>query len=559
MPGNHQAQNTSIMPKQQHQLLHRRNNCFYANHVDLCKKRNVQPLLNGKEKRILDFFTDRVKLDDWPSIIKSLMTDESLHYISIRSRKTYPLVLEKLDTEKKCRTNKTEPPITFKFIFSALIESISNSLMINTSVTTLFLEGLPLVGKYMQTLSKGIAQNTSLKSISFARTNMADEGCATFCATIKHLPNVESINLSHCQLTSKGAECVSGLLQYQKILRYSEGWKKSLRYQEVDPSSIPGLRHVALSHNCEIGDEGLAALVTVLADDVWITGVEMKNCGLSDVSADAIIECINLNKTIVVFDIRDNEQISDEMANCVRRKLGIFDTVPVKVSAKSEAAAAKERVLFLEQQLEMEAYNRRQVEVLNEQLHKQLMEFHKDICKREEYPIPKGYCLVVKETLDELLQELEHYRQLTTADLPENSGILEQTPIPIKISTARRAKSEQLPVDSNLRPNMSKYSKSECSKVGAKERNPMSRRVYVEKGMGDYAQPQLHTAEVSSSKKPPPPPIWNDKPIRRPEYDSVVSFFGCNNTNVRKDEMESDNSQSSDEDADDIDDGHFYS
>lgn len=553
MPGNHQSLSTSSPPKH-----HRRNIGFYANYQDMCKKRNVQPLFDIKEKCILDFFTDRVKLDDWPSIIKALTSDESLHYIAIRSRKTYPHVLEKLDTDKKCRANKTEPPIIFKFIFSALIESISNSLTINSSVTTLFLEGLPLIGMYMQSLTKGIAQNTSLKSISFARTNMADEGCATFCATIKHLPHVESINLSHCQLTSKGAEYVSGLLQYQKIVRYSEGWKKSLRYQEVDPSSIPGLRHVALSHNCEIGDEGLSALVAVLADDVWITGIEMKNCGLSDVSAGAIIDCINLNKTIVVFDIRDNEQLSEQMANCVRRKLGIFDTVAVKVTAKAEAAAAKERVLFLEQQLEMEAYNRRQVEVLNEQLHKQLMEFHKDICMREEYPVPQGYCLVVKETLDELLEELEHYRQSATVATPENSGILEQNSSPIKISTARRAKSEQLPIDSNHRPSMSKYSKSECSKVGARERNPTSRRVYVEKGMGDYAQPQKHIAEPNCSKKPPPPPVWNDKPIRRQEYESVVSFFGCNNTNVLQDEMESDNSRSSDEDAD-IDDGQFYS
>lgn len=58
----------------------------------------------------------------------------------------------------------------------------------------------------------------------------------------------------------------------QKISRYTEGWQKSLRYRDVDPDTIPGLRNIALSGNTLIGDDGLKCIVEVLKEDVWIKG-----------------------------------------------------------------------------------------------------------------------------------------------------------------------------------------------------------------------------------------------------------------------------------------------
>lgn len=59
-------------------------------------------------------------------------------------------------------------------------------------------------------------QNTSLRTISLARSNVSDEGCAMVCATIKHLPNVEQINFSGCYLSVKGADSVANLLKVER-------------------------------------------------------------------------------------------------------------------------------------------------------------------------------------------------------------------------------------------------------------------------------------------------------------------------------------------------------
>lgn len=62
---------------------------FFARFYELCKKRNVQPPPEIKEKlkSVLDFWVDRIKLDDWPTIMKSLNTDEGLMCIAIKARK----------------------------------------------------------------------------------------------------------------------------------------------------------------------------------------------------------------------------------------------------------------------------------------------------------------------------------------------------------------------------------------------------------------------------------------------------------------------------------------
>lgn len=119
---------------------------------------------------------------------------------------------------------------------------------------------------------QALSSNESLKEISFQRSNIGDKGCEAICNTIKYLENVEKLNLCECELTTKGAEFVAEMIKIQKISHYTEGWQKSLRYRNVDPDTIPGLRSLTLARNPQIGDEGIKPIVEVLKEDVWIKG-----------------------------------------------------------------------------------------------------------------------------------------------------------------------------------------------------------------------------------------------------------------------------------------------
>lgn len=65
---------------------------FHRKYLESCKKRNAIPVAEIKEKskNVLDFVADRIKLDDWPSIMKALIADDgALRCLAIRLRKSY--------------------------------------------------------------------------------------------------------------------------------------------------------------------------------------------------------------------------------------------------------------------------------------------------------------------------------------------------------------------------------------------------------------------------------------------------------------------------------------
>lgn len=178
--------------------------------------------------------------------------------------------------------------------------------------------------------------------LSFARSNIMDDGCVIICSTIKHLSHIEKINFSYCDLTDISAIHIGDLIKFQTINRYSEEWMKSLRYQDSNRSATPGLKGLVLNGNTEIGDKGLQRIVSQLKDDEWIKGtlnctknfllsfltfvlkaIEVQNCGITDAGGRSIIDCLNRNKTVAVFDVNCNHKMSKKVFNTIQRMLGI--------------------------------------------------------------------------------------------------------------------------------------------------------------------------------------------------------------------------------------------
>lgn len=64
---------------------------FHRNYYKLCKRKNVQPIQELKEKirNTLDFHPDRIKINDWLIILESLSVCQNLTSVSIKSRKNY--------------------------------------------------------------------------------------------------------------------------------------------------------------------------------------------------------------------------------------------------------------------------------------------------------------------------------------------------------------------------------------------------------------------------------------------------------------------------------------
>lgn len=112
-----------------------------------------------------------------------------------------------------------------------------------------------------------------------------------------------------------------------------------MRYRDVDADKIPGLKFVCLNQNPDIGDGGLNGLLAVLKEDEWIKSLEMQHCGLTDAGGRAIVECLDYNKTLMVFDVRNNAAITNATMNLIRKQFGMEPEVQEARSSGSKMSA----------------------------------------------------------------------------------------------------------------------------------------------------------------------------------------------------------------------------
>nr|XP_040236664.2 protein Cep78 homolog [Anopheles coluzzii] len=360
---------------------------FHHRYLALCRSKNFHPLpeivkTKKKNQSFLDVYGDRFKCYDWQLITDALREDNSLNNVALRLRKTYTEGTDGLVPHSVHEGNGAEKtPLIDKRTFKQLVETLATFLRTNKVVEHFTIEGFPLAGVRLCTLITGLSQNTSLTELNLARCSIGDDGCKALCAEIKFLPNLQLLNLTACQLTVKGCQAVADVIKFQKMQRYATSWEQSLRYGDIKEDKLMGLRYLYLSHNPAIGDYGLLELTDVLKDDAWVRQIHVCNCGLTDVAAQFLTECLNMNASIEKFDIRDNIKISNEACHEILVKLGAnvdddgSDTASASKKSPKTLASLREHCEYLEMQLDSERNRNSQLESTVEQLHLQIGDY----------------------------------------------------------------------------------------------------------------------------------------------------------------------------------------
>ncbi|KAL1116693.1 hypothetical protein AAG570_005165, partial [Ranatra chinensis] len=121
-------------------------------------------------------------------------------------------------------------------------------------------------------VEQGLRSNSSLEKLSLVHCPIGDGGCCTICDALKDRMNLVHLEFTDCSLTHKGAKHISELIKCQKLSRFEETWRNSLRYREVDSNQLAGLRRLTVNNNKDIGDAGFKEIVDVLYDDLWLKG-----------------------------------------------------------------------------------------------------------------------------------------------------------------------------------------------------------------------------------------------------------------------------------------------
>ncbi|XP_046998423.1 centrosomal protein of 78 kDa-like [Schistocerca americana] len=315
---------------------------FFSVYDELCRKRKMMPLRNVKEhawRKSIDFYTDRIKCDEWIPIIEAIATDRSLHYVAIRSRYEKKGDIEEFNTRERASKATGRPAIQTKFVMDLLLRALHNCISRSTHLTCLVLEGLALTEEYLSLLCAGISKCCSLQNISFHRCCLGDAGCEMICNTIKNSPNIRTIGMSGCNISEKGAYHLYLLLkenhifehwmleynenynEHQQMERYNESWVQSLRYRAIDGAMLGGVRRITLNDNKELGDAGIAHFIEILKDDFWLKAIDLQNCGITDHGAFSILQMLEINNVLLVVDIRNNRYISSYIENEIMKTL----------------------------------------------------------------------------------------------------------------------------------------------------------------------------------------------------------------------------------------------
>ncbi|XP_022208527.2 protein Cep78 homolog [Drosophila obscura] len=293
---------------------------FYFRYLELCRAKNLTPVpeirKNSDEITALELCADKLNVSDWLQITEALHSDQCLKSLLVRMRRSYEHnTIDPIDTENRARLFTQRPVLYTRFIFRGLVQSIANCVASNKNLTVLQLEGVPLYDGYIDCIAKSLEANTGLETLSFRRSLIGDKGCELVCNSAKYLNRIALFDLSECRISAKGAVHVAEMIKIKKAAPCTEGWKQS----------ILGLGTLLLANNPDIGDPGLQCIAEALKEDAWIKVVDMQGCGLTDIAANVVLDCLALNRAIKEFNVRGNEGISQLLQRNIRDHLGSPD------------------------------------------------------------------------------------------------------------------------------------------------------------------------------------------------------------------------------------------
>ncbi|XP_077004597.1 centrosomal protein of 78 kDa-like isoform X2 [Tamandua tetradactyla] len=295
---------------------------FFSHYEYLCALQDSVPLPAVRaclQEGVLDFNADRLRVVDWAPLLSSLKVNKDLPLVSIKSYFQPWLGETGSDRNKVCRSRI--PAIRSKDVTFQLCKALKSCLSASGVLMNLELNGLLLRERDLTTLTKGLNRSSSLVHLSLANCPIGDGGLEIICQGIKNSVTLKTVNFMGCNLTWQGADHMAKILKYQTMRRHEETWAESLRYRRPDLDCMAGLRRVTFNCNTLIGDLGASAFAECLSEDLWLRALDLQQCGLTNEGANALLEALETNRTLVVLDIRKNPLVDHSVMKAVIKKV----------------------------------------------------------------------------------------------------------------------------------------------------------------------------------------------------------------------------------------------
>ncbi|XP_046739701.1 protein Cep78 homolog isoform X2 [Diprion similis] len=289
----------------------------------MCRESNIQPLPAIKShlhKGRLRLCTDRINLEDWSPVLRSIANDRSLSEIIAYSRHRRKKIRERINTEEKVenfrrRLRSTEPVLYTNFILRCFVDAISTCAGKSLVITSLTLDGIPLPIKYLGPLCEGLKCAKNLTALRLPRCRIGDTGCDLVLNVLVDCVSLCILDLSSCRLTIRSSMSLSTFLKKRRTILLHSTWS--------DAQAVQGFHTLVLNHNRKLGDCGVRLLVDDLKEDFWMKTFNVRHCGLTSRGGEAVVRLLETNSVLTSIDLKENdipESIIHNVSKILRRR-----------------------------------------------------------------------------------------------------------------------------------------------------------------------------------------------------------------------------------------------
>ncbi|KAL7633311.1 UNVERIFIED_CONTAM: hypothetical protein RMT77_016417 [Armadillidium vulgare] len=232
-----------------------------------------------------------------------------------------------------------------------LLQSLSETLKVSRTLFTLKFVNIFVPAAPLSSFAQGLSLTNRLRSLTFVNCRFGKNVIERICLSLKNSTCLSLLAFDDCQINHKHLKYISSLIMHQSLNRTSLLWKHTLRSRHPDKENVSGLTHIVLNNNPLIGDDGLEFLATTLADDLWLKGIELENCGISSASLDILLNLLKQNKCLECLSLQNNPFFDRESLSKVEDQLckeSSYKPPSVKTHYSFKTNLLKEKVSAIE-------------------------------------------------------------------------------------------------------------------------------------------------------------------------------------------------------------------
>ncbi|OMJ70708.1 hypothetical protein SteCoe_31236 [Stentor coeruleus] len=271
---------------------------------NICKKLRapmnpgiLESLITNEIEVCFDDITSE-QLPSFQSVLKSIrLKSIKLWSNSYETNEFTKLGIRKTKSRTESKVN-TESLAIMSIQFSSISESIEKSRILKE----LGLYGIILTVKTWGRLSSSL-ESSQITTLSFQKCEISEKELDAIFQPIGSMTKLTYLDLSNNNLIGNCGYLIGRIISKQGERRDTNKWENELRGSIADFPT--GLCEIYISNN-HIGDYGWEKIISALVSDNWLMLIEAQNIDLTMSSYKNTIAAIDSNKSILVLDLRGN-------------------------------------------------------------------------------------------------------------------------------------------------------------------------------------------------------------------------------------------------------------